>query len=36
MLEKLAGVAPVGSVQLNRNEDAPLFPRVKATPESTE
>jgi hypothetical protein len=36
MLEKLAGGAPVGSVQLNRKSDAPLFPRVKATPSVTE
>ena len=36
MREKLAGGAPVGSVQLNRNEAAPSLSRAKATPSVTE
>ena len=36
MREKLAGGAPVGSVQLNRNEDVPSLSRAKATPSVTE
>lgn len=36
MFEELSGGAPDGSVQLKRKSDAPLFPRVKATPSVTE
>ena len=36
MFEKLSGGAPDGSAQLKRKSDAPLFPRVKATPSVTE
>ena len=36
MFEKLRGGAPDGSAQLKRKSDAPLLPRVKATPSVTE